>query len=58
MPNRNNPVTQFVLNELEKKHRQSEFDHDYYFDVATGEVKRRLYVKSKRQVKVEVNQEK
>jgi hypothetical protein len=35
-----------VLNELEKKRRQSEFDHDYYIDVATGEVKKRLYVKS------------
>ena len=58
MSNKNNPVTQFVLNELEKKRRKSEFDHDYYIDVATGEVKRRLYVKSKRQMKVEVKQEK
>ncbi len=58
MPGKNNPLTQFVLNELEKKRRKSEFDHDYYIDVATGEVKSRLYVKSKRQMKAEVKQEK
>lgn len=51
MPNKNNPVTQFVLNELEKKRRKSEFDHDYYIDVATGEVKRRLYVNNKQKSK-------
>jgi hypothetical protein len=45
MPNRNNPLTHFVLNELEKKRRKSGFDHDYYIDLATGEVKKRLYVK-------------
>lgn len=58
MPGKNNPLTQFVLNELEKKRRKSEFDHDYYIDVVTGEVKSRLYVKIKRQMKVEVKQEK
>lgn len=53
MPGKNNPLTQFVLNELEKKCRKSEFDHDYYIDVATGEVKKRLYVKRNQNKKVE-----
>ena len=53
MPGKNNPLTQFVLNELEKKRRKSEFDHDYYIDVATGEVKKRLYVKRNQNKKVE-----
>lgn len=57
MPNRNNPLTQFVLNELEKKRRKSGFDHDYYIDVATGEVKRRLYAKRNQHKKVEDKQE-
>jgi len=57
MLNKNNPVTQLVLNELEKKRRKSEFDHDYYIDVATGEVKRRLYAKRNQHKKVEDKQE-
>jgi len=42
-----NPIVQLVTAALEKKLRKSEFDHDYYIDVATGEVKKRLYVKRK-----------
>ena len=46
-----NPIVQIVTAAFEKKLRQSEFDHDYYIDVATGEVKKRLYVNNKQKSK-------
>ena len=48
-----NPIVQIVTAAFEKKLRQSEFDQDYYIDIATGEVKKRLYVKRNQHKKVE-----
>ena len=57
MRNEQNPIVQLVTAAFEKKLRQSEFDHDYYIDVASGEVKKRLYVKRNHHKKVEVKKE-
>ena len=47
MRNELNPMVQFALAELEKKRKQSEFDKEFYVDVATGKTKKRLYVNQK-----------
>lgn len=47
MRNELNPMVQFALSELEKKRKQSEFDQEFYIDVATGKTVKRLYTNNK-----------
>ena len=47
MKNELNPVVQIALAELDKKHKQSEFDKEFYIDIATGKIAKRLYVSKK-----------
>jgi hypothetical protein len=36
--------------------RKKEFDREYYVDIATGQVKKRLYVKSNQHKQIEVSE--
>ena len=37
--------------------RKQQFDREYYVDIATGQVKKRLYVKSNQHKKIEVSED-